>query len=76
MTDIQLTPKEEEAAALVAQGLTNKQIAARMGVSGSRVRIIISAIAYKAKLDAAKDERVQVALWWHRTHAIAKRHSA
>lgn len=70
MTEIHLTPKEEQAASLVAQGFTVKQIAARMSVSGSRVRILISAIAFKAELDAAKDERVQVALWWHRRVAI------
>ena len=71
-----LTPKEEETASLVAQGYTNKQIAAQLGVSGSRVRILISAIAYKANLDASRDERVQVALWWHRTATVAKRYSA
>lgn len=70
-----LTPKEEEAAAFVAQGLTNKQIANEMSVTPRRVRILISAIAYKANLDAAKDERVQVALWWHRL-TIPKGHTA
>lgn len=70
-----LTPKEEEVAALVGEAMTVKQIACRLGVSSARVRIVISAIAYKANLDAAKDERVQVALWWHRTHPIAKPHA-
>lgn len=73
---IQLTPKEEQAAALVARGLTNKQIASEMGVSPGRVRILISAIAYKTHCDASKDDRVQVALWWHSTHTSTKRHSA
>lgn len=70
-----LTPKEEEVAAFVGEAMTVKQIASKMGISPARVRIIISAIAYKANLDAAKDERVQVALWWHRTHPIAKHHA-
>ena len=70
-----LTPKEEEVAVLVSQALTVKQIAASLSVSTARVRILISSIAYKAQLDAAKDERIQVALWWHRTHTVAKRHA-
>ena len=70
-----LTPKEEEVAVLVSQALTVKQIAASLSVSTSRIRILISSIAYKAQLDAAKDERIQVALWWHRTHTVAKRHA-
>lgn len=74
MTD--LTPKEEEAAAAVARGLTNKQISATMGVSMQRVRILVSAVAFKIGAAADKDERVQVALWWHRTHDVAKPHSA
>jgi DNA-binding NarL/FixJ family response regulator len=71
-----LTPKEEAVAALVAEGLTNKQIASRLDVSPGRVRVIISATAYKIHADAAKEERVQVALWWHRTHATDRPHSA
>lgn len=74
MTD--LTPKEDEAAASVARGLTNKQIAATMQISMQRVRILITAVAFKIGADADKDERVQVALWWHRTHDVAKPHSA
>ena len=61
-----LTPKEEEVAALAGEAYTNKQIANKMGVTPRRVRILISAIAYKANLDASRDERVQVALWWNR----------
>lgn len=70
------TKKEQEVAACVARGLTNKQIAATMGVSMQRVRILITAVAFKIGADADKDERVQVALWWHRTHDVAKPHSA
>lgn len=71
-----LTPREEQVAELVAQGLTNKQVAAELRVSGSRVRILLSAIAYKTDCDASKDERVQIALWWHRTYTVVNRHSA
>lgn len=70
------TPKEQQAAEHVAHGLTNKQIAATMGVSMQRVRILITAVAFKIGADADKDERVQVALWWHRTQTVAKPHSA
>ena len=61
---IELTPKEREVAELVARALTTKQIAAQLSISEQRVRVIISAIAWKANLDAAKDERIQLAIWW------------
>lgn len=78
MTRIHLTEKERQAAGYVAAGLTNKQIAATMGVTGQRVRVLISAVAYKIGADASKHERVQVALWWHANEAatVAKGYSA
>lgn len=70
------TEKEAQVADCVARGLTNKQIAAEMGITAQRVRVLISAVAYKTRCDASKDERVQVALWWLSHTAIAKRYSA
>lgn len=70
-----LTPKEIEVAELASQCFTVKQIAATMGISSARVRILISAIAFKAGCDAAKDERTQVALWWDRKKAVAFPHA-
>lgn len=64
---IPLTPKESEVAELISRGFTNKQIATALDITSGRVRVIVSAIAFKAHLDAAKDERVQVALWWVRS---------
>ncbi len=67
---VELSPKETAVAALVSQGFTTKQIASSLSVSPRRVRVLVSAIAYKANLDAAKDERVQVALWWTARNGI------
>lgn len=64
MTPAELTDRERTAACLVASGLTTKQIAAAMQISEQRVRILVSAVAYKIGADASRDERVQVALWW------------
>lgn len=73
-----LSEKEAETAAHVANGLTNKQIAALLHVSPQRIRVLITAVAYKIGADASKHERVQVALWWHANEAatVAKHHSA
>lgn len=77
MTELpEFTQKEASVACRVAQGLTNKQIAAEMGITPQRVRVLISAVAYKTRCDASKDERVQVALWWLHHTTVAKRYSA
>ncbi len=46
-----LTPRERELAALVAQGLDNAQIAARLGVAGKTVRNALSALYAKLGVD-------------------------
>ena len=54
-----LTPREREIAALVAEGLTNPQIAERLAISSGTVRIHVERILGKLGLTS----RVQVATW-------------
>jgi DNA-binding CsgD family transcriptional regulator len=46
-----LTPRERELAALVAQGMDNAQIAARLGVADKTVRNALSALYAKLEVD-------------------------
>ncbi len=57
--DQELTDRELEVLAAVAQGLSNKQIAGRLGISANTVRTHISSLL--AKLDL--DNRTQLALF-------------
>lgn len=54
-----LTPREEEVAALVAQGLTNRQIAARLVISESTAETHVSRIFRKLGLQS----RTQLSVW-------------
>ena len=56
----ELTPREREIAALVAEGLTNRQIAARLVLSTGTVRIHVERILGKLGMTS----RVQVATWY------------
>jgi DNA-binding NarL/FixJ family response regulator len=47
-----LTPRERELAGLVAQGLDNAQIAARLGVADKTVRNALSALYAKLGVDS------------------------
>jgi len=58
-TDSSLTGREQEIAALVAQGLTNKEIAQALGVSANTIRSHISNILNKLKLT----NRTQIAIY-------------
>ena len=58
-TDSSLTGREQEIAALVAQGLTNKEIAQALGVSANTIRSHISNILNKLKLA----NRTQIAIY-------------
>ncbi|MBV9327107.1 MAG: AAA family ATPase [Chloroflexi bacterium] len=54
-----LSPREEEVAALLARGLTNKQIAAQLVVSPATVRSHVEHILSKLELSS----RAQIAVW-------------
>jgi DNA-binding NarL/FixJ family response regulator len=56
----ELSPREREAIELIADGLTNKQVAARMGVSMSAVKGYMADIFRKAGVN----NRTSAALWW------------
>ena len=64
LTPLDLTDRQRDVAQLITAGLSTKQIAVSLGVSQSRVRVIVSSIAYRIGADPSLDERVQVALWW------------
>ena len=73
MTPGDLTDRQREVAALVADGVTNKRIAGQLRISTRRVRIIISSVAFRIGADPEKDERIAIAVWWveHRIHRSA-----
>ena len=59
-----LTEREEEALALVSQGLTNAEIADELRVSLSTVKTHLTSLM--TKLDVRN--RVELAIWAHQTH--------
>jgi DNA-binding NarL/FixJ family response regulator len=65
-----LTDRQREVAELVADGLTTKRIAFKLGISERRVNVHISSIAFLIGAEPEKDERVSIANWWHR-HELA-----
>lgn len=62
-----LTPREEEVAALLAQGLTNKQIAVQLVVSPATVRSHVEHILAKLELST----RAQIAVWANQQGLLA-----
>jgi DNA-binding NarL/FixJ family response regulator len=61
-----LTARQRLVAELIADGLTDKAIEARLKLSSGGVRSHIVAIAERMNLDRTKNLRVQ--LTWHVTH--------
>lgn len=57
-----LTRREEDVLALVAEGLSNQQIASRLFVEVTTVKTHLTHALTKLRLDS----RVQAALWWRR----------
>ena len=60
-----LTRREEDVLALVAQGLSNQQIASELFVEITTVKTHLSHALAKLQLDS----RVQAALWWQQNRA-------
>jgi DNA-binding CsgD family transcriptional regulator len=65
MTATDLTPRELEVVALVADGMTNKRIAARLGIAHNTVRVHVASVAFKLGFHGGVyEERVVIARWW------------
>lgn len=65
MTPSNLTDRQREVARMVADGLTNKTIAALLGgVSVRYIQAVVSSVVYCIGIDGSKDERVEIARWW------------
>jgi DNA-binding CsgD family transcriptional regulator len=62
----ELTSREQQVAALVARGLSNRRIAERLGVAGSTVQRHVVNIMSKLGLQS----RVQLALWYVGRHTL------
>ena len=70
MTDLSdLTPRQREVAALVADGLPDKEIAARLNMKCNTVRVHVVALAFRMKIPPWKQTRVEIARWWWRKQA-------
>ena len=63
-----LTPRQLAVAALVANGVQTKKIAAQLQISDRRVRMHITALVYVLHLDPEKNAWQQIAAWY-RSHA-------
>ena len=63
-----LTPRLLEVAELVADGCTDKQIAARLGIGYNTARIHVAAIAFRLQIPGGANTRVLIARWWWRHH--------
>lgn len=61
------TPREREILDLLTAGLSNKEIARRIGVGEGTVKVFVGSIMHKL----AVHNRTQAALAWHRTNGGA-----
>jgi RNA polymerase sigma factor (sigma-70 family) len=65
-TALQLSPRERQVFAQVLQGLTNKEIAANLGISESTAKFHVSAILKKcgvrSRLDVVREHKIGPAL--------------
>lgn len=57
-------------ARLVANGRSDKQIAARVHLSVTMVRVHLEAVAYLCDVDRSRNIRVQIARWWERNASM------
>jgi len=65
-TEVELTPREREVLGLVVDGLANKQIARRMGISEKTVKGHLTNLFQRIGVA----DRTQAALWAERTGAL------
>ena len=65
-----LTPREQQVAASTAEGLSDKQIAERLGIAVNTVKQISRSVHRKLQTE----NRVQIALWWIRHFGPACEH--
>lgn len=66
VTLTELTPRQIVVAALVANGIPTKRIAAQLGISDRRVRMHITALVYNLHLDPELNAWQQIAEWYRR----------
>lgn len=59
-----LTPRQIAVAALVAKGLSDKDIGRELGISFNTVRVHIVAMAFRLAFDPERSTRLQIALWY------------
>ena len=65
MTDLSdLTPRQRAVASLVADGLPDKEIAARLNMKCNTVRVHVVALACRMKIPSGTQTRVMIARWW------------
>jgi DNA-binding NarL/FixJ family response regulator len=64
-TQQDLTPREREVARLLAEGCTNAQVAARLGIATKTAAVHVSNILAKLGMQS----RTEVATWWIRESA-------
>jgi len=60
-----ITNRERHVVKLVSEGCSNKEIAARLGLTEGTVKIYVSHIYIKLSIE----NRVQLALWWIRSQS-------
>lgn len=59
-----LTPRQREMAALVAEGYTNQQIAQKLVMAPSSVTVGMTRLYDRLGLPYDRNQRVLLALWW------------
>jgi DNA-binding NarL/FixJ family response regulator len=64
-----LTPRQIDVVERLARGLTDKRIAAELGIKHSTVRIYVASVAFRLGLhEGQTNTRVMIARWWLAQH--------